>query len=87
MGKPVNLSNTRPPAHLMPIYARVGRRLNLRRKAQGLSRDELARQLKVTAQKIEAYESGTIAVPADHIHRIARLLEVPITFLFEPDSD
>ena len=51
---------------------------NLRtaRSARGLSRDDLARRMDVTADRIAAWEAGVESPRLDAVVRLARLLDV-----------
>lgn len=76
--------SARRPNH---VDAHVSRRLRLRRVLLGLSQDELARRLGITAQQVQKYEAGETRISASRLHAIARLLSVEISFFFEELED
>ena len=66
-----------------PIDVHVGSRLRVRRTSLGLSQERLAQHLGVTVQQIRDYEDGTKRISASRLHKLAEVLEVPITYFFE----
>jgi len=66
-----------------PIDAHVGRRVQLARKAAGLSQTELAQQLGLSFQQVQKYEKGANRIGAGRLLRIACLLNVPVSFFFD----
>lgn len=71
----------KPKPH--PIDVAVGVRLKLLRRAAGLSQDTLAAKLGVTSQQLHKYETGANRISASRMQEIARLLDVPVSKLFE----
>jgi len=65
------------------IDAAVGRNLRIRRMAKGLSQAQLAKGLGVTFQQVQKYENGTNRIGSGRILRIAQILEIPISALFD----
>ena len=63
----------------------VGGRMRLRRTLIGLSREKLADALGVTIFDVQRYEEGRTRIGASRLHRIARLLDCPVTYFFELD--
>src|SRR3984893_13813345 len=61
----------------------VGRNIRVLRLAKGLSQTKLADALGVTFQQVQKYEKGTNRVGSGRLLRISRILEVPVTALFE----
>lgn len=61
----------------------VGQRLRERRIQAGLSLEQLAAALDVTAQQAWKYETGRNGIPAGRLREVARVLGVPLAWLFE----
>jgi transcriptional regulator with XRE-family HTH domain len=55
----------------------------MRRMILGVTQQELGRQIGVTFQQVQKYEKGTNRVGASRLQQIARVLRVPVEFLFE----
>lgn len=66
-----------------PIDKQVGARVRMRRMMLGLSQQKLAKELGLTFQQVQKYEKGTNRMSASRLQHIARILKVPISFLFE----
>lgn len=64
------------------IDMEVGRRIQLERKARGLSQSRLAEALGVTFQQVQKYEKGVNRVGAGRLQQIAALFDVPIQTFF-----
>jgi transcriptional regulator with XRE-family HTH domain len=67
---------------MTPIDRHVGRRLRGKRRALGLSQDDLARALGTGNDVIEAYERGTLRIPGEHLLKLADYLGVPVSYFF-----
>src|SRR5262245_25163813 len=65
----------------------VAKRIRLRRVLLGLSQDELAKRLGVTAQQVQKYEAGESRVSASRLYAIALHLAVPIMWFFAELDD
>lgn len=65
--------------------AHVGRRIRGKRRAMGLEQDALARVLGVSAAAIEAYETGVVPVPDEHLRQLVIYFGVPLDY-FLPAS-
>jgi len=61
----------------------VGHNVRIRRLAKGLSQSQLAKGLGVTFQQVQKYEKGANRIGSGRLVRIAEVLEVPVTALFE----
>lgn len=71
-----------------PIDIHVGSRVRLRRNMLGMSQDKLGDALGLTFQQIQKYEKGVNRIGASRIFQIAKILGVPIQFLFDDyDAD
>ncbi len=64
----------------------IGRAIKLRRMALGMSQENLAERLDVTYQQIQRYENGTNKLNVENIQTLAEVLEVPVTFFFNPEN-
>jgi transcriptional regulator with XRE-family HTH domain len=67
---------------MTPIDGHIGRRIRGKRRALGLSEDDLARALGVGRDTIEAYERATLRVPPEHLIKLAEFLGVSISYFF-----
>jgi len=61
----------------------VGRNVRIWRMANGLSQGQLADRLGITFQQVQKYEVGGNRVPTGRLVKIAAILGVPISVLFE----
>lgn len=68
------------------IDAYVGSRISLRRSALGLSQTALARQLGISFQQVQKYETGTNRISASRLHRVAIVLGTSVENFF-PTTD
>src|SRR4051812_44088092 len=66
-----------------PVDRHVGTAIRLRRRALGMSQDELASRLGLTFQQVQKYERGINRVSASKLHAIAAALKTPIAYFFE----
>lgn len=64
---------------------RIGRILRARRTALGLTQADIGVAAGVTAQQVQKYESGVNSIVPSRLSRIARALDVPVSFFF-PDE-
>jgi transcriptional regulator with XRE-family HTH domain len=60
----------------------IGRRIRGKRRALGLSEENLAVALGVEASRIANYERATERVPSEHLVRLSEILGVPISYFF-----
>lgn len=60
----------------------VGRRIRGKRRALGLSEDDLAKALGVVRGVLEAYEQGRVRVPPEHLIRLSDIFGVPVSYFF-----
>ncbi len=65
-----------------PRDPRIGMRIRTLRQERGLSQAELGNLLGVSFQQVQKYEKGINRVSAGRIHRVAEVLEVPVTFFY-----
>lgn len=66
-----------------PIDLYVGSRMRLRRIMMGLSQYALAQSLELTFQQVQKYEKGANRISASTLHRLAEVLDVPVSFFFD----
>jgi len=67
--------------HAVDVY--VGGRIRLRRRALGMSQQNLADALGLTFQQVQKYERGANRVSASKLFQIAAFLQTPLSSFFE----
>jgi len=65
----------------------IAARVRLARRARGMSQGELGQRLDVTFQQIQKYENGYNRFSAGTLARIARALDMPVSYFFEDVAD
>jgi transcriptional regulator with XRE-family HTH domain len=65
-----------------PVDRHVARRIRGKRRALGLTEDDLVKALGVDVARIRAYERGIERVPSEHMVRLSELMEVPLSYFF-----
>lgn len=75
------------PYQADPVDLHVGDRLRLKRRLTGVTQDDLANAIGVSAQQLRKYESGQNRVSAASLYRIAAQLGVPMAYFFEGFED
>src|SRR5882757_9683010 len=60
----------------------IGRKIRALRLERGLSQSNLADGIGLTFQQVQKYEKGTNRVSAGRLHKIAELLNIPVTFFY-----
>lgn len=66
------------------VDAFVGARIGLRRSALGLSQTALARELGISFQQVQKYETGQNRISASRLHRVATVLATSVEAFFPP---
>ena len=66
-----------------PIDVHVGDRVRRRRRALGVSQEQLADKLGLTFQQVQKYERGANRVSASKLYQIACALQASIAYFFE----
>ena len=66
-----------------PCDIEIAKRVRALRLQRGLSQTELGEVLDVTFQQVQKYERGTNRISAGRLHRIADVLDVPVSFFYE----
>lgn len=61
----------------------VGRNIRIQRLVRGMSQTALAAQIGITFQQLQKYEKGANRVGSGRLARIAEVLDLPITSLFQ----
>ena len=72
-------SNTVPH----PVDTHVGRQMRARRELRGLPQKELARQLNISFQQVQKYESGANRISASKMWQLCDVLDVAPGYFFE----
>ena len=67
---------------MTPVDQHVGRRIRGKRRALGMSEDDLAKALGVDVGKIMAFERGTERVGSEHLIRLSEIMQVPLSYFF-----
>jgi len=66
-----------------PVDMLVGRNIKLHRLAKSMSQEELAHKLGLTFQQLQKYERGINRVGGGRLFRIASILGVDVSAIFE----
>jgi len=69
-----------------PVDVTVGRNVRIWRMVRGLSQAQLATRLGLTFQQVQKYETGGNRIPTSRLVKLAAILGVPISALFEGTS-
>jgi transcriptional regulator with XRE-family HTH domain len=73
----------RPAKSPSIIDVAVGRNVRVWRMAKGMSQAQLANRLGVTFQQVQKYETGANRIGAGRLVKVAAILGVPISVLFD----
>lgn len=65
------------------VDVHIGGRIRARRKAIGVSQEQLATRLGIAFQQVQKYEHGANRVSASKLYDVAKVLDVPIAYFFE----
>ncbi len=65
---------------MTPVDRHIGRRIRGKRRALGLTADDLAGWLGEGPDVIEAYERATVRIPPEHLIKLAESLGVPLSY-------
>lgn len=66
-------------------YAQIGHKVRLAREEVGLSQEELGKRLNCSGVTVSSWETGKRRISLEDLHRVARVLRKPLTFLL-PDG-
>ena len=66
-----------------PVDVAVGRNVRIWRMSRGLSQQQLANRIGVTFQQLQKYEVGANRIGTGRLVKLAAILGVPISALFE----
>lgn len=66
-----------------PVDTHVGRQLSALRKLRGLPQTELARQMSMSFQQIQKYESGDTRISTSKMWQLCQALDVEPGYFFE----
>lgn len=64
----------------------IGAAIRRRRKALGLSQEQLAEKVGVSYQQVQRYENGITTLNVESLQRIARALDVPSASFFAAEE-
>ena len=78
--KGITMAKTKGPS---PIDIHVGSRMRMRRMALGMSREKLAKALRLTFQQVLKYERGANRMGSSRLQQAADVLGVAAAFFFE----
>ena len=71
------------PKRIEPVDQLVGQNIRIFRVAKGFSQTKLGEELGITFQQIQKYEKGVNRVGSSRLVKIAAVLGVPISRLFD----
>jgi transcriptional regulator with XRE-family HTH domain len=74
------------PEPIDPIDLRIGKRMKFRRNFMGLTQETLAREIGVSFQQIQKYESGQNKISASKLYHLSLALKSPVSFFFEDET-
>lgn len=78
----------RPPKEAPdPIDIHVGKRLKARRVGLRISQSDLGKALDVTFQQIQKYENGANRIGASNLYKLAKALNVDVSYFFDGLDD
>ena len=66
-----------------PVDVHVGRRMRQRREMRGMPQKELAKQLGISFQQIQKYESGANRISASKLWELCGVMDVDPGYFFE----
>lgn len=81
--RPSRVMPKRPPRSSSSVDVAVGRNVRIWRMAKGMSQAQLASRLGVTFQQLQKYETGANRIGTGRLVKVATVLGVPISALFE----
>lgn len=64
----------------------MGKKIKAIRKKHGLSQEKLGEMVGVSYQQIQKYEKGVNRVSSDMLYKIARSLNIPVTYFFQDEQ-
>ncbi len=70
-----------PKPRIEPIYRRLGEEIAWYRSQRGITQETLGRKLGVTRAHINNMESGTARIMCHHLPKLAKALDIEISFL------
>ncbi len=66
-----------------PVDIHVGKKIRQARLVRGLTQSAVARQLGLSFQQLQKYETGYNRVSASKLYELSQLLDVPPAYFFE----
>ncbi len=76
-----------PRRKLDPVNLKIGQRLRMKRKFQGLSQQTLGDMIGVSRLVISQFEAGRRAIPASTLYKIATFFKVQVSYFFDEHDD
>ena len=83
----LGVETTAVPRSINPVDRLVGKNVSIFRKAKGLSQTALGDEVGVTFQQIQKYEKGINRIGPSRLQKIAEVLDVPISQLFDASGE
>jgi transcriptional regulator with XRE-family HTH domain len=77
------INNNKSHGRIDHIDCYVGQKLRTRRLVLGLSQECIGKALCVSIQQVQKYEKGVNRISGANIYRIAKLLNVPMSYFFD----
>lgn len=81
--KPPRKPHTLTPRKTDDVDRVIAAKISRRRVALNMTRVQLAKQLGMTWQQVQKYESGSNRVAASTLFKVAKALGVPISYFYE----
>lgn len=67
----------------LPLDRRIGLRMRLRRRALGLSQNDLAQKTQMTSRRVSLCEQGVRPISAGELYEMACCLRVSVTYFYD----
>ena len=67
--------------------SRIGRLLRTRRTRLGMTQADVGAAIGVSAQQVQKYESGVNSIMPSRLSRVAKALDVPVSFFFPDETN
>ncbi len=75
------------PENIDTIDIVIGKKIRFRRNLLGITQEALARELGISFQQVQKYESGQNKIYASRLYHIAKILKTSVSFFFEDEKD
>ena len=67
--------------HFVDLH--VGKHLRMKRVLLGLSQNALAKELRITFQQVQKYETGANRISASRLYEASQMLREPVCYFFQ----